>query len=167
MGQRFSMLGFKSVAFGDFTAGKIDPTLLFGSGGDFTIPIDYKVHSSTVIVEISTSFDQIIEALLVGINSPYASNTYLGEDVQWMSAYHMSQQQDGVYWYPSQFGLHTFNYLLTTWDSGDFVASTHDQSMKITQQSGLNIRFSAATVGLGSPTAGSMNIYVMLECETL
>lgn len=164
MGQKFSLIGYKTVGHADY--GVIGYTN-YDMGGDINMPIDFKVLASTVILEVSTAFDNILEMTTVTMNVPYPDGSHLYEGVRLGNAVQMFQSADSIYWYPNNVIMHTFPYLETTLDSGDWFSDTQDQVMTVKAEAGLDIRVSSYTQSLVDPAAGSMTLWIFLECETI
>lgn len=159
--QKFSIVGNWDIAFGDFTSGiaQVRPTNI----SDLDLPIGYRVLSTTVYAVVSTVLLTSLRMLKVMISSPNDTDIRFGENTEVTTI----NSQNGIYWYPNSLIMHTFPFLSSGLAARDYFVSTHDQVFTKDQGSTLDLVADAYTVSGAAITQGVIDIWVLMECETL
>lgn len=162
MGQKIDLVMYDSYAFGDFSNGIITDILEYS-----TVPLDVRVLSVTILIETEAVFDKnLVMQVNVECNETTVSKLMEGQYVYDFIDQVLSAETAGFFLVPDYIDIHLFPLIAQTADQ--WYASTHDVDMILKMSdSALNVIPHLATTDGANPTTGSMDMFIILECEVL
>lgn len=162
MGQLIDLVYYDTIAFGDFTSGVYFDGLELG-----TLPLKIRVKSVTLIIEAETAMTKAMNGCLM-VTTEEANSKYVREDALIIQLDDFIQSNDtGTMALIPDNMVYLFNIMYGANDD-EWIINTQDCDIILEMDSNpLRLYHRHQSYDGSAQAAGSMDVFIILECEVL